>query len=99
MLKVVADEAAHEDLGARLDEIVREGARRMLAAALEDEVAAHAAESDENGRRRAVRNCHARPRQVSTVAGAIEVTAPRVNAGGWMRPAAGACGSARRFCR
>src|SRR2546423_15647426 len=80
MLKIVADEAAREDLAAGLDEIVREGARRMLAAALEDEVAAyiaaHAAERDENGRL-VVRNGHARPRQVSTVAGAIEVTAPR----------------------
>lgn len=43
MLKVVADEAAREDLTASLDEIVREGARRMLAAALEDEVAAYIA--------------------------------------------------------
>ena len=55
MLKVVADEAAREDLAASLDEIVREGARRMLAAALEDEVgayiAAHAGERDEGGRR------------------------------------------------
>src|SRR5947199_201110 len=44
MLTVVADEAAREDLAASLDEIVREGARRMLAAALEDEVAAYLAE-------------------------------------------------------
>jgi len=83
MLKVVADEAVREDLAASLDEIVREGARRMLAAALEDEVAAyiaaHAAERDENGRRLVVRNGHARPRQVTTVAGAIEVQAPRVD--------------------
>jgi hypothetical protein len=43
MLKVVADEAVREDLAASLDEIVREGARRMLAAALEDEVAAYLA--------------------------------------------------------
>jgi putative transposase len=83
MLKVVADEAAREDLAASLDEIVREGARRMLAAALEEEVAAyivaHAAERDEDGRRLVVRNGHARPRQVTTSAGAVEVTAPRVN--------------------
>src|SRR5881392_4449393 len=83
MLKVVADEAVREDLAASLDEIVREGARRMLAAALEDEVAAyiaaHAGERDENGRRLVVRNGHARPRQVTTVAGAVEVTAPRVD--------------------
>ena len=83
MLKVVADEAAREDLAASLDEIVREGARRMLAAALEDEVgayiAAHAGERDEGGRRLVVRNGHARPREVTTAAGAVEVTAPRVN--------------------
>src|SRR5690348_6009754 len=83
MLKIVVEEAAREDLAVGLDEIVREGARRMLAAALEDEVAAyiaaHAAERDENGRRLVVRNGHARPRQVTTAAGAMEVTAPRVN--------------------
>jgi hypothetical protein len=59
MLKEVADEAAREDLAARLDESVREGARRILAAALEDEVAAyiaaHAGERDENGRRLVMR--------------------------------------------
>jgi transposase-like protein len=83
MLKVVADGAAREDLAASLDEIVREGARRMLAAALEEEVAAyiaaHAAERDKGGRRLVVRNGHARPREVTTVAGAIEVRAPRVD--------------------
>jgi putative transposase len=83
MLTVVVDEAAREDLAASLDEIVREGARRMLAAALEEEVsayiAAHAGERDETGRRLVVRNGHARPRQVTTAAGAVEVQAPRVN--------------------
>jgi transposase-like protein len=83
MLKIVVDEGAREDLAASLDDIVREGARRMLAAALEGEVAAyiaaHAAERGEDGRRLVVRNGHARPRQVTTSAGAIEVTAPRVN--------------------
>jgi hypothetical protein len=39
MLTVVADEAAREDLAASLDEIAREGARRLLTAALEEEVA------------------------------------------------------------
>src|SRR5438552_11267111 len=83
MLTVVVDEAAREDLAASLDEIVREGARRMLAAALEEEVsayiAAHAGERDETGRRLVVRNGHARPRQVGTAAGAVKVTAPRVD--------------------
>ena len=82
MLKVVEDGAAREELAAGLDEIVREGARRMLAAALEAEVEAslspHAGERDEAGRRLVVRNGHARPRTVTTVAGAVEVRAPRV---------------------
>jgi transposase-like protein len=69
--------------GSLIDEIVRDGARRMLAAALEAEVAAyiaaHAGDLDENGRRLVVRNGHARPRQVLTSSGAVEVVAPRVN--------------------
>ncbi|WP_375335397.1 IS256 family transposase [Micromonospora sp. CP22] len=69
--------------GSLIDEIVRDGARRMLAAALEAEVAAyiaaHVGELDEQGRRLVVRNGHARPRQVLTSAGAVEVVAPRVN--------------------
>ena len=66
-----------------IDEIVRDGARRMLAAALEAEVAAyiaaHADELDAEGRRLVVRNGHAKPRQVLTSAGAVPVAAPRVN--------------------
>jgi transposase-like protein len=66
-----------------IDEIVRDGARRMLAAALEAEVAAyiaaHTGEVDANGRRLVVRNGHAVPRQVLTSSGAVEVVAPRVN--------------------
>jgi hypothetical protein len=69
--------------GSLIDEIVRDGARRMLAAALEAEVAAyiaaHVGQLDENGRRLVVRNGHAQPRQVLTSAGAVDVVAPRVN--------------------
>jgi transposase-like protein len=83
MLRVVADESGRDEFVAGLDEIVREGARRMLAAALEAEVAAYVAafvdQVDERGRRLVVRNGHARPRPVTTAAGAIEVAAPRVN--------------------
>ena len=83
MLSVVADEAARAELHADLDELAREGARRMLAAALEAEVddylAVHAAERDERGRRLVVRNGHARQREVTTAAGAIPVRAPRVD--------------------
>jgi putative transposase len=83
MLSVVADEAARTELRADLDGLAREGARRMLAAALEAEVddylVAHAAERDEGGRRLVVRNGHARQREVLTAAGAIPVRAPRVD--------------------
>ena len=72
-----------KDSSSLIDEIVREGARRMLAEALQAEVdaysAAHAAERDENGRRLVVRNGYHQPREVLTSAGAIEVTVPRVN--------------------
>lgn len=66
-----------------IDEIVREGARKMLAAALQAEVddyiARHLDERDETGRRLVVRNGSHQPREVLTSAGAVEVTAPRVN--------------------
>jgi transposase-like protein len=66
-----------------IDEIVREGARRMLAEALQAEVDAYIAafrhERDENGRRLVVRNGTHQPREVLTSAGAVQVTAPRVN--------------------
>jgi putative transposase len=83
MLSVVVDEAAQAELRMDLDGLAREGARRMLAAALEAEVddylVAYAAERDQDGRRLVVRNGHARQRQVTTAAGAIPVRAPRVD--------------------
>jgi transposase-like protein len=83
MLSVITDAQAHDELRLDLDQLAREGARRMLAAALEAEVdaylAAHLAERDEHGRRLVVRNGHARQRQVTTVAGAVAVRAPRVD--------------------
>jgi putative transposase len=86
MLKVVPDEAATNDNAAGsslLDEIVRDGARQMLAAALQAEVAAYVdaftAELDEHGHRLVVRNGHHAEREVTTAAGAVPVRAPRVN--------------------
>jgi transposase-like protein len=73
-----AKETSH---GSGLDEIAREGARRMLAQALEAEVADYIArnqERDEQGRSRVVRNGKARPRKVTLGSGTIEVRAPRV---------------------
>src|SRR5262249_54422646 len=62
MLRVVGDEAVKDGEGGRslLDEIAREGARRMLLAALEAEVAAyleaHRESRDEGGHALVVRN-------------------------------------------
>ena len=88
MLTVVPEEgSSHEDRkdgsSSLIDEIVREGARRMLAEALHAEVeayiAAYAAERDANGRPLVVRNGSHQSREVLTSAGAVGVTAPRVN--------------------
>ncbi|HRA27787.1 IS256 family transposase [Ornithinibacter sp.] len=85
MLKVVHDAYASNEAagGSMLDEIVRDGARQMLAAALQAEVAAYieafADQLDENGRRLVVRNGFHEPREVTTAAGAVAVRQPRVN--------------------
>jgi putative transposase len=83
MLRVVTDDDARAEMRSTLDEIVLDGARRMLAAALEAEVDAYIAgladERDERGRRLVVRNGHAEPRTITTAAGRIDVAAPRVN--------------------
>ncbi|MFC7264651.1 IS256 family transposase [Streptomyces lutosisoli] len=82
MLSVVTDDGSTQS-GSLIDEIVREGARRMLAAALEAEVdqyiAELAAETDDHGRRLVVRNGRHLPRTVITAAGPVEFRAPRVN--------------------
>ncbi len=66
-----------------IDELVREGARRMLAEALQAEVddyiARHLDQRDQAGRRLVVRNGSHQPREVITSAGAVEVRVPRVN--------------------
>ena len=97
MLTVVAEDGQRRDGVSLLDEVVREGARLMLAAALEAEVDAYLAElaheRDERGRRLVVRNGHAQPRQVTTGAGPVEVRAPRIND----RRTDAATGQRRRF--
>ena len=88
MLNLVLDgpDANAEQLaagGSVLDEVVRDGARRMLAAALQAEVDAYIdqfrGEVDENGHRLVVRNGHHATRQVTTAAGAVTVRQPRIN--------------------
>jgi putative transposase len=87
VLKVVADaiegQGSESLAGMDLDAVAREGARRMLVAALEAEVAEYVAkyrqERDERGHARVVRNGRARARKVTMGAGTVEVEAPRVN--------------------
>ena len=72
-----------EAVRSSLDEVVRQGAQRMLAAALEAEVASyverHQTERDQEGRALVVRNGKARTRTIATSAGPLEMRAPRVN--------------------
>ena len=83
MLKIVPDDAERDDLAATLDELVAEGARRMLTAGLEAEVADYIARHrelvDEAGHRLVVRNGKAAERSLMTGAGSLPVRAPRVN--------------------
>ena len=75
MLKVVQETPVPNVAGSVLDEIVRDGARQMLAAALQAEVAAyvdaHRDEVDAEGRRLVVRNGYHAAREVTTAAGAV----------------------------
>jgi transposase-like protein len=65
-----------------LTEILRDGAQRLLAAAVEAEVAGyidqHADHVDEKGHRLVVRNGHHRERTIQTGLGSVAVKAPRV---------------------
>ena len=84
MLKVVQDPSEPNSAGgSMLDEIVRDGARQMLAAALQAEVAAyvdaHRDQVDSDGHRLVVRNGFHAARKVTTAAGAVPVRQPRVN--------------------
>lgn len=74
---------AKEELGSELDALAREGARRMLMTALNEEVAdyvdRYSEERDESGHALVVRNGRARARKVTMGCGTVEVEAPRVN--------------------
>ena len=66
-----------------LDELVREGARRMLQTAIEEEVVAyvesHKEIHDQDGHRLVTRNGHLPERTLVSGAGPLEVKQPRVN--------------------
>jgi putative transposase len=71
------------EIAVTLDELAREGARRMIAAALKAEadeyVERFAGERGEDGKRLVVRNGRARERRVTVGSGTVQVRAPRVN--------------------
>jgi hypothetical protein len=87
-VEVVADESSRTELVASLDEIAREVAWRMLAAALEASVKAYltafVGERDDDACWLVVPNGHARTRQLITVAGAIDMYTPVWTIGGSM---------------
>jgi len=71
------------EIAVTLDDLAREGARRMIAAALKAEadeyIEAFADERDGDGKRLVVRNGQARERRVTIGSGTVPVRAPRVN--------------------
>jgi putative transposase len=85
MLKVTTDVIEREapEITQSLDELAREGARRMILAALELEVDQHIQQlrhlRDELGHAMVVRNGHAQERTVQLGAGPVKVRSPRVN--------------------
>src|SRR6266487_3411450 len=85
MARISEDEAATAAgvVAMSLDELAREGARRMLQTALELEVADYLERfrdaRDERGWAQVVRNGPAREREVTLGSGAVPVRAPRVN--------------------
>jgi putative transposase len=72
-----------EIVAVTLDDLAREGARRMIAAALEAEVADYvecfADERDDDGKRLVVRNGRARERKLTVGSGTVPIRAPRVD--------------------
>ena len=77
------DEERGEEAAVTLDDLAREGARRMIAAALEAEVDEYVCsfvdELGEDGKRLVVRNGRARERRLTVGSGTVPIRAPRVN--------------------
>jgi transposase-like protein len=83
MLKVVPSKPdSRKDFELSLDEIAREGARRLLVQALdlevEEYIQQHIAEVDEAGRRLVVRNGYGKSRTVTMGGGGVDVEVPRI---------------------
>src|SRR5215203_6418657 len=71
------------EVAVTLDDLAREGARRMIATALRAEVDEYverfADERGEDGKRLVVRNGRARERSVTVGSGTVAIQAPRIN--------------------
>src|SRR5829696_8874349 len=71
------------EVAVSLDDLAREGARRMIASALEAEVSEYVErfgdERGEDGKRLVVRNGRARERRITIGSGTVAIQAPRVN--------------------
>jgi putative transposase len=82
-VRTLAVNERDEEMQDTLDALAREGARRMIAAALRAEadeyVERFSDEADEDGHRLVVRNGRARERRVTVGSGTLAVRAPRVN--------------------
>ncbi len=72
-----------DEIAVTLDDLAREGARRMIAAALgaeaDEYVGSFIDEVDEHGKRLVVRNGRARERRLTVGSGTVPIRAPRVN--------------------
>ena len=83
MKRIHQDDEVREGFMLDLDEIARQGARRMLALALEAEVQAYidsaSAERDQRDYALVAKNGHAREREIVLGAGSAKAKAPRVN--------------------
>ena len=78
MLKIL-ETAPEGNVPTSLDELAREGARRMLMEALDAEVADYVERHRAQRRALVVHNGRGQPRHVTTRAGTVEVQAPRVH--------------------
>jgi hypothetical protein len=90
MLSVVADDADQAELRLDLDVLFGEGARRMLAVALEAEVdayiAGYANQVDERGHRLVVGNGHAQPARSPPASAGSRWRVLGWTTAGWTRP-------------
>jgi hypothetical protein len=102
MLSVVADDADQAELRLDLDVLFGEGARRMLAVALEAEVdayiAGYANQVDERGHRLVVGNGHAQPARSPPASAGSRWRVLGWTTAGWTRPRASGPSSTARSC-